>query len=147
MQPAKALSTEPTFPPLCPLNSSRALPADNAGTQNYRTVFHQSEDHDFPKAHRPRRASTVHKDRTVLFPAPRHSSSLKDNDSSRIPPPRYARLSGTLESATPQLRWLASSAALTQLVFSGTIGPAVAMLAFALPTRIQTPRRKLPFAT
>jgi hypothetical protein len=103
MQPAKALSTEETCPPLCPLTSSRALPTDNADTQNYPVVFDPFEDHDFPKAHRRRRASNVHKDRTVLFPAPRHSSSLKNNDSFKNPTAALRAASGAPE--IQQLLW------------------------------------------
>jgi hypothetical protein len=97
MQHAKALSTEETFPPLCPLTCTHALPADTADTQSYRVVFHQFEDHDFPKAHRPRHASNVHKDRTVLFPAPRHSSSLNDNNSFKNPTAALRAASGAPE--------------------------------------------------
>jgi hypothetical protein len=65
MQHAKALSTEESFPLLCPLISTRAPPADNDDKQNCRTEFHQSEGDDFPKANHRRPASNVHKGRTV----------------------------------------------------------------------------------
>ena len=70
MQRAKALSTEETFPSLCPLTESRALPADNANTQNYRVVFHQSANHNFLRANHRLPASSVHRDRIVLFHSP-----------------------------------------------------------------------------